>query len=53
VIQLPGCMDEEVSRFGGMVSGPETEGAGERQSSIILVGVVFLLESITLTLRRG
>jgi hypothetical protein len=43
-------VDEEVSRFGDMVGGPETDGACERQSSVVLIGIVFLLESITLTL---
>jgi hypothetical protein len=43
-------VDEEVSKFGGMIGGPETDGVCERQSSVVLIGVVFLLESITLTL---
>jgi hypothetical protein len=49
-IQLTSGMDEEVSRFGG-IGGPETDGACEGQSSVVLIGVVFLLQSIILPLR--
>jgi hypothetical protein len=50
-IKLMGGMNEEVSRFGGMIGGPELDDAREKQSSIVLVGVVFALKSVTLTLR--
>jgi hypothetical protein len=51
-IELTSVVDEKISRFGGMVGGPETDGACEMQSSLVLIGVVFLLGSVTLTLCR-
>jgi hypothetical protein len=51
-IELTSVVDEKISRFGGMVGGPETDGACARQSSVVLIGVVFLLKSVTLTLCR-
>jgi len=52
VVELASGVGEEVSRNGGMIVGPEAEGAWERLGVLVWFGVVFLLQSITLSLLR-
>ena len=52
-VELASGVGEEVTRYGGMIVGPEAEGACERGSVFLMwIGVVVLLQSITLPLLR-